>query len=169
MRLSKVLSEFNVGVQTVVEFLQKKGFEIESNPNAKITDEQYELLAKEYKGDQTIKQESDKIGDIKKQKKEAVTLEKAVTAEVELVAPLPLQGPKIVGHLDIEKKPAKQPEPQPQPKVTEAEPKEQAPVAPAPKPIPEVKAQPTAAPKKEQNANASKKAKNASMLHLRQP
>ena len=42
VRLSKVAREFNVGLSTIVEFLQKKGFEIEAepNPNAKITEEQ---------------------------------------------------------------------------------------------------------------------------------
>lgn len=36
----------NVGITTAVEFLQKKGFVVEANPNTKITDEQFELLKK---------------------------------------------------------------------------------------------------------------------------
>ena len=46
IRLSKVTKECNVGLQTVVEFLQKKGFgDVEASPNSKISEEQYELLA----------------------------------------------------------------------------------------------------------------------------
>ena len=45
IRLNKVTKECNVGLQTAVEFLQKKGFtDIEANPNTKISDEQYQML-----------------------------------------------------------------------------------------------------------------------------
>ena len=44
IRLNKVTRDLNVGIQTVATFLRKKGFEIELNPNTKITDEQYDLL-----------------------------------------------------------------------------------------------------------------------------
>ena len=40
IRLNKVTRDLNVGIQTAVDFLQKKGFSIESNPNTKISDEQ---------------------------------------------------------------------------------------------------------------------------------
>ena len=44
IRLNKVTKECNVGLQTVVEVLQKKDFEgIEANPNKKISEEQYEI------------------------------------------------------------------------------------------------------------------------------
>ena len=36
LRLSKLAREFNVGITTIVDFLKKKGFEIESNPNTKV-------------------------------------------------------------------------------------------------------------------------------------
>ncbi|MFV0366464.1 MAG: translation initiation factor IF-2 [Mangrovibacterium sp.] len=61
MRLAKVAKEFNVGLSTVVEFLDKKGFEVESNPNAKISADAYQLLEKEYKADSSLKKESEKI------------------------------------------------------------------------------------------------------------
>ena len=48
IRLNKVTRDLNVGITTVVEFLQKKGYTIEANPNTKITDEQYDLLVKEF-------------------------------------------------------------------------------------------------------------------------
>ena len=48
VRLYKVIKDLNVGLSTVVEFLNKKGFAVESNPNVKLSDEQYELLLKEF-------------------------------------------------------------------------------------------------------------------------
>lgn len=60
-RLSKVAREFNVGISTIVEFLHKKGFKIDSNPNSKISEDAYHLLEKEYKSDITLKKESEKI------------------------------------------------------------------------------------------------------------
>ena len=61
IRLNKVARDLNVGIQTAVEFLQKKGFSVEPNPNTKITDEQYALLVKEFSKDKNLKQESDNI------------------------------------------------------------------------------------------------------------
>lgn len=62
VRLNKVARDLNVGVQTIVEFLQKKGFEINVDPNTKISDEQHELLVKEFSTDKKLKKESDNIG-----------------------------------------------------------------------------------------------------------
>lgn len=60
-RLSKVARDFNVGISTIVEFLHKKGFDIDTNPNNKITDDAFHLLEKEYKGDVSLKKESELI------------------------------------------------------------------------------------------------------------
>jgi translation initiation factor IF-2 len=60
-RLGKVAREFNVGIQTMVEFLNKKGHVVDPNPNAKIEDEQYLLLQKEYSKDIDLKKESEKL------------------------------------------------------------------------------------------------------------
>ncbi|HZL10450.1 MAG TPA: translation initiation factor IF-2 [Prolixibacteraceae bacterium] len=60
-RLSKVARDFNVGISTIVDFLHKKGFDIDTNPNNKITDDAFHLLEKEYKGDVSLKKESEKI------------------------------------------------------------------------------------------------------------
>ena len=60
-RLSKVARDFNVGISTIVDFLHKKGFDIDTNPNNKITDDAFHLLEKEYKGDISLKKESEKI------------------------------------------------------------------------------------------------------------
>jgi len=60
-RLSKAAREFNVGTSTIVEFLQKKGFDIDSNPNSKISEAQYNLLVVEYSSDINLKKESAKL------------------------------------------------------------------------------------------------------------
>ena len=61
IRLNKVTRDLNVGITTVVEFLQKKGHTIEANPNAKITEEQYAELVKEFSKDKNLKKESEKF------------------------------------------------------------------------------------------------------------
>ena len=61
IRLNKVIANLNISSSTAIEFLQKKGFEIEGGLNAKITDEQYELLVKEFSKDKNLKLESEKI------------------------------------------------------------------------------------------------------------
>lgn len=61
IRINKVLKEFNIGLGTLVEFLSKKGFEVEANPGAQISGEEYELVRKEYAKEQLIKEESKKI------------------------------------------------------------------------------------------------------------
>jgi len=61
IRLNKVTRDLNVGITTVVEFLQKKGYTIEASPNAKITEEQYAELVKEFSKDKNLKKESEKF------------------------------------------------------------------------------------------------------------
>ena len=61
IRLNKVTRDLNVGITTVVEFLQKKGYTIEANPNAKITEEQYAELVKEFSTDKNLKKETEKF------------------------------------------------------------------------------------------------------------
>ncbi|MBQ8704263.1 MAG: translation initiation factor IF-2 [Bacteroidales bacterium] len=60
-RLNKVAKDLNVGVQTLVEYLAKKGHQVEPSPNTKISDEQYELLATAFQGERKVKEEADKI------------------------------------------------------------------------------------------------------------
>jgi translation initiation factor IF-2 len=77
IRLIKVTRDLNVGLSTVVEFLQKKGFSVKEDPNAKISDEEYDLLDKEFNKDRTLKLESEKMSQERhhKDKKEQVTAE----------------------------------------------------------------------------------------------
>jgi translation initiation factor IF-2 len=62
IRLSKAAGEFNVGKETIVEFLHKKGFDIDPNPNTKLNADMYDLLTKEYIGEKSVKEESRKKG-----------------------------------------------------------------------------------------------------------
>ncbi|MDR0733241.1 MAG: translation initiation factor IF-2 [Dysgonamonadaceae bacterium] len=77
IRLNKVTRNLNVGLSTIVAFLQKKGFQTEENPNAKIGDEEYDLLVKEFSKDKTLKLESEKMSQERQQreKKEMVAVE----------------------------------------------------------------------------------------------
>ena len=83
VRLSKAAKEFNIGVQTVIEFLGKKGHEVDSNPNSKLTAEQYALLAKEYQGDKAVRQEAENIDLGLGKKKAPITVEDVKNAAPE--------------------------------------------------------------------------------------
>ena len=61
IRLSKAAKEFNVGVSTIREFLAKKGFQVDSSPNAKLTAEMYALLVKEFQGEKVMKKTAKKL------------------------------------------------------------------------------------------------------------
>ncbi|KAA6332383.1 Translation initiation factor IF-2, partial [termite gut metagenome] len=61
IRLNKATRDLNVGIATVVEFLQKKGYDIEANPNTKITEEQYAELVKEFSKDKNLRIESERF------------------------------------------------------------------------------------------------------------
>ena len=64
IRLSKAAKEFNVGMGTILDFLAKKGFQVDSSPNTKLTAEMYALLVKEYQGEKEVKNEAKKLGDL---------------------------------------------------------------------------------------------------------
>ncbi|HZY25386.1 MAG TPA: hypothetical protein VFE71_06130, partial [Bacteroidales bacterium] len=87
-RLSKAAREFNVGISTIVDFLHKKGFDLDPNPNTKLPHEAYILLVKEYSTDISVKKESEKLilKDLHR-KKETVSIgdfsEKAEAEEAE--------------------------------------------------------------------------------------
>jgi len=72
IRLNKVLSELNIGLQTAVDFLKKKNrlgdVKDDATPNTKISDEQYEALVSEFKGDKAIKKQAEMIFPKKKDK-----------------------------------------------------------------------------------------------------
>ena len=77
MRLSKVAKEFNLSLGKITEFLAAKGRPVENNPNAKIGDDEYSLLSKEFSGDKSAKEEAQHIGiNVLKIKRESIVLER---------------------------------------------------------------------------------------------
>ncbi|MFO7941009.1 MAG: translation initiation factor IF-2 [Bacteroidales bacterium] len=74
-RLSKVAREFNVGISTIVDYLKKKGVEMDSNPNTKVSADLYDILLEEFSSDIDAKKESEKLSLSKlKSKKDAVSI-----------------------------------------------------------------------------------------------
>ena len=59
--LLKAAKELNIGLNTAVEFLGKKGHKVEARPNTKLTDEMYDVLLKEFQGDKIVKEEAKQI------------------------------------------------------------------------------------------------------------
>ena len=103
-RLSKAAREFNVGISTIVEFLQKKGFEVDSNPNTKIPPEAYSLLLKEYSSDLSVKKESEKLTlNELARKKESLSLDEDSGEIVE-------ETTEPVSEAIVEEEPVKKPE-----------------------------------------------------------
>jgi translation initiation factor IF-2 len=88
LRLSKVAKELNVGISTIVEFLAKHGHAIESNPNTKVDETQYELLLKEFLGEKLVKEKSQKVEAIPS-KREAVSIEEKPKEEKKPVEEIP--------------------------------------------------------------------------------
>ncbi|MFP4289196.1 MAG: translation initiation factor IF-2 N-terminal domain-containing protein, partial [Bacteroidales bacterium] len=62
LRISKLAKEFNIGRQTIVDFLAKKGIAVDPNPNTKISPEAYEILAKEFQKEKNLREEVRKTG-----------------------------------------------------------------------------------------------------------
>ncbi|MDQ3071837.1 MAG: translation initiation factor IF-2 [Bacteroidota bacterium] len=60
-RLKQVAVEFNIGLATVVEYLGSKGIEVESSPNAKVSDEAYEKLLEKFQPDRQDKMKSEEM------------------------------------------------------------------------------------------------------------
>ncbi|MBR5671638.1 MAG: translation initiation factor IF-2 [Bacteroidales bacterium] len=61
IRISKIMKDFNIGLGTLVEFLKKKGVEVDANPGAKISAEAFALVEKEFSKEQLIKEQSRKV------------------------------------------------------------------------------------------------------------
>ena len=111
------MRELNVGLPTIVDFLQKKGIEVEEgNPNARVSDDIYEILQKEFGNDQNQKKESEllRLRHKEKSKNEVVTIEsvqKEEPEEVKIEVAAPVQF-KQVGKIDLDslnKKPKAKP------------------------------------------------------------
>src|SRR5215510_9035031 len=133
IRLGQASRKLNVGHNTILDFLAKKGFKIENNPNAKLTAEQYAMLAKEYassasekieasvltigaKHSETLTIQSDPDAHRKKVEEEDSIMIKNLGSKeikgkeevkqpekVERERPV-LEGIKVLGKIDLEKK-----------------------------------------------------------------
>ena len=133
----------NVGLQTAVEFLQKKGFsDVEANPNTKISDEQYQMLVAEFKKDKGLRDDAAIISRKRqhKEKKATIALPEEKPVEIKTATEAKLgKGPKVVGRIDLDNLGARKSVAAPEKKDTPAparpaEVKAEAPVAePAPK------------------------------------
>ena len=179
MRLGQIARKLNVGTATIVESMAKKGYEVENNPNSKITLDQVSMLEKEFKSSALEKEEASHLSigkrhepiaseqDLPKQEKAVepapvpapvqepqttpAPVAKATEPVVEkLTSEAPkLEGIRVLGKVDLSKKPAPtppapQPKPAPAPKQEEKKPEPvapvvpKAPVAPAPPTTPKV-------------------------------
>ena len=143
IRLNKVIKEFNVGLQTVVDFLAKKGHKVNASPSEKIDDAQYELLRKEFGSDKDLKNEAEKLFQDRQKEKEKEKAQKKAAAAAEMIettVPEELR-PKVVvkGTVDLNPKPTPEPAPAEQPKPVPAP-------APEPAPKPEPTPEPEPAP-----------------------
>ena len=103
IRLNKVLTELNIGLQTAVDFLKKKTslgeIRDDTTPNTKISDEQYQALVQEFSGDKAVKTQADKLFPKKpKEKKPEET--KAITKTEEKLAQR--QQFKPLGKIDLD-------------------------------------------------------------------
>ena len=166
VRLNKVTRDLNVGITTAVEFLQKKGFTVVANPNTKITDEQFDLLKKEFSTDKDLKIKSERFSQERQSKdrnKSSVAIngygkeaqEKTKPEEIKTVIPEEARPKfKTVGKIDLnnlQRTPVaavQEAEQKPEPEVVES-PAAPEPVVAAPRqeePVAEVAPEPVAEP-----------------------
>ena len=144
VRLNKVLSELNIGLQTAVDFLKKKSslgeVKDDATPNTKISDEQYEALVNEFNGDKAIKKQAEMIFPKKKEKEKEKEVKKEEAPKKET-----RQQFKPLGKIDLDslnKRPAAPaPKTTPQPETAAESPakeevaEEKQPVATEEKPV----------------------------------
>ena len=146
VRLNKVTKEFNIGLQTAVDFLRKNGYDdVEVSPNSKITEQQYELLQKEFSSDKGLRSEATQLIQHRQEKsKERKEATKQKRQAEEIASAKPKTSYKVVGHIELDKKgnPVRKEEPQASPKaeVQAAQP------APAPSLEPKPEEKPTPQP-----------------------
>ncbi len=134
-RLSKVAREFNVGIHTIVEFLQKKGFEVETNPNTKVTEEMYHHIENEYNTDLNVRKKSEALSKQKHQKetisiedirkdldapaeKESTPKEEVKPEKIEIPHK---EAPKVLGKIDLDNVSGKKTQPKEEVKDTPVE------------------------------------------------
>ena len=119
LRLIQVAKEFKVGLNTIVDHLQKKGITTDGSPNAQVTSEMYTILEKEFGTNRSSGNERNAVREKISQKQATVTIEQAKPAEKPEVEELVVKSnvisvkdevkqPKILGKIDLSPKtPAK--------------------------------------------------------------
>ncbi len=137
IRINKVLRELNISLERAVDYLKGKGVAIENNSNTKISDDVYKILRDQFDGDRGNKEASIGVSEEIKKEKEALRLEREKEIEDKrkleearqqqqevIKARASVIGPKQVGKIDLEPKPAV---PVAKPVATESEPVKQKP------------------------------------------
>ncbi|WP_333598881.1 translation initiation factor IF-2 [Alistipes putredinis] len=141
LRLIQVAKEFKVGLNTITDFLQKKGIKTDGSPNTLVEPDVYAVLEKEFGGSRITGNERESIRERISQKQATITLEEAQkqTREEEQEVIIKsnvisvkdeLPQPKILGKIDLS------PKPKPAPKPVSKPAAEPVPEAAAPKPQP---------------------------------
>ncbi len=142
IKISKVANDLNVGIPTLVEFLQKHNQEVGDlgNLNLRISDEQHEMLVRAFKNDKDLKSKSERYASERQKDKvkNKAPQEPKKPEQIKTVVET-VQKPKILGKIELDKHnnpvvEEKKPEPKPAPAPAPA-PKP----APKPEPKPEVK------------------------------
>ncbi len=108
-RLNKVAKDFNVGIQTLADYLAKKGHQVEATPNTKISEEQYELLATAFQSERKVKEEADKIELMTSGSNRVVEVESKKESEPENEEVI------IKNYTHAKTQPEPEPEPEPEP------------------------------------------------------
>lgn len=160
IRLIQVAKEFKVGLNTITDFLQKKGIKSDGSPNTLVDSATYAILEKEFGANRSAASARDSIRERISQKQTTITLEEAKRQEREeekevviksnvISVKDEIQQPKILGKIDLSPKPKGAPAPAPAPKAETAEaPAGEKPVAVAePAPVHEAEAPQEEAPK----------------------
>ena len=133
IRLNKVIKEFNVGLQTVVDALASKGIEVKASPSEKISEEQYEMLKTMFGADKNLRNAAEQL--LQSRQKEKKTEKQAPQVE-EIVTEVPEEKKpqlKIMGQIDLGEKKKQKEEPKPEPdQKPEPEPVAEEPAADAP-------------------------------------
>jgi len=131
IRINKVTKQFSLGLQTLVDFLNKKGFtDVEANPNATISDEQYAVVQAEFDKDKSkgLRPQAQPLTAARKTKEKKETI--VLTEDGEALPLTEVKKPKLVGHINLDGKGNPVTE-------TKAKPAAAEPVAPKPAATPE--------------------------------
>jgi translation initiation factor IF-2 len=105
-RLSKVARELNVGISTIVEFLNSQNKEVSSNPNTKIGEELYMLLLQEFQKEKFEKEKADNVV-IEQSERKVISINKEDSkkkVEKIIAKADKLSGPSVLGKIDLSPK-----------------------------------------------------------------